>query len=360
MKTSTCKSALLFGIVFLLFFLNQITIAQVPAVSGIQCAKCLQMNGKHTANCPYNNGGSINKPTGSSKTEMESYIMGALIQSLFSSPQKNKPTAAEVERQKQIDQQREQALAMRMALLKRYNDSVAQARHDKMMKEYKTLEGGGELKYKGLDEKKWQPHKFNCTITSVKGSVLIGKADGSKIRLDNSVDAVLSPGDWIIVGEKSKIKLHYDFKNGGKDISIGERSVANIITDEKGDHLINMQMGKYYETGNSIGKTGDVFDDFSNATNSTVKMLQNEYGYKYHVRTPTAICGIRGTTYEVVYDSISGTHVNVFEGRVALINPVTEKFILLKAGQRGAINKSGELNGPFSISDKGELKWWED
>ncbi|MFZ2287701.1 MAG: hypothetical protein WAV93_12005 [Bacteroidales bacterium] len=144
------------------------------------------------------------------------------------------PTAAERARIERLDLERQKQMALRQAKLNRYNDSIAEAGPDKMMKDYKPLAGSENLAYKGLDDKKkrWSADvNFKCKITDSKGDVRIVRADGSirKFPADQPVD--LAPGDWIYTNRDSRIKLHYEFENEGKDIIVGQNSFVNIVTD---------------------------------------------------------------------------------------------------------------------------------
>jgi hypothetical protein len=80
---------------------------------------------------------------------MEQQIMGSVFQSLirsvFSTSNTKSPSPEEKQKLEREQQERMKQLAMRQAILKRYNDSIAQAKHDKMMKDYKTLDGSGNL-----------------------------------------------------------------------------------------------------------------------------------------------------------------------------------------------------------------------
>jgi len=165
--------------------------------------------------------------------------MGAVFQSMIRSafaPGKTivEPTAEEKAQEEKIAQERQKFMAIRQAKLKRYNDSVSEARHDKMMKDYKPLPGSGDLAYKGLDDKKkWAADvKFNCKITSFRGDIRIVKSDGSirKLSADNPVD--LAPGDWIYTNRDSRLKLHYAFEDGGKDLIIGQNHRRGSSCDE--------------------------------------------------------------------------------------------------------------------------------
>lgn len=282
MKILTKKFTLILTLFFSLFQNHKI-FAQIPSVSGAQCVICKGMNGNHQTWCKYYNGGQTSTPNVSSQKEMEAYIMGALIQSLFSSPQKNNTTsAAEIERQKQLDIQRQQALARQMLLMKKYNDSIAQARHDKMMKDYKTLDAGvKDLQYKGLsdqntnwdpsvvvlDEQKWldnntqtwieyQKEQFRIRTTQPnywceKYYENLKKQDSSiKANMDKYKDYVfpkrlneVQPGDVILVEKGGWLQKTLDSKiNDTQESSAHTLTCIKVVKDKK--FYLDNQLGE--------------------------------------------------------------------------------------------------------------------
>lgn len=342
--------------------------------SGIQCVGCGGMNGNHKTSCPYYNPPSKSS-TASSGTTLETEIMGAIFQSVFQSifaPTKTEtePTAAEKAQIERIDLERNKQMALRQAKLKRYNDSIAEARHDKMMKDYKPLDGSEKLAYKGLDDnnKKWTADvKFNCKITDFKGDIRIVRSDGSirKFSADQPVD--LAPGDWIYTNRDSRIKLHYELENGGKDIIIGQNSFVNIVTDENGTHLPNLVNGKTYIRSSIIDEMEAVArEDVMSLKRDLEEGLSAQYNLskkkfaKPAIRTPSCVLANRGTTFSVSHDSLNVTTLSVFEGAVDLTGLVMGYTVTVEAGNKYIVGASGEITGPIKIEDSEIVKWWEE
>jgi hypothetical protein len=332
------------------------------------------MNGNHKTSCVYYNPPSKSS-SASSGTSLETEIMGAIFQSVIQSifaPSKTEtePTAAEKAQIERIEMERQKQMALRQAKLKRYNDSIAEARHDRMMKDYKPLPGSENLAYKGLDanKKRWTADvKFNCKITDFKGDVRIVRSDGSirKLSADQPVD--LAPGDWIYTNRDSRIKLHYAFENEGKDIIVGQSSFVNIVTDENGIHLPNLVNGRTYIRSSIVdemeaGAREDIMSlkkDLEEDLSKQQELLKRKFA-KPAMRTPACSLAVRGTTFCVSHDSLNVTTLSVFEGAVDLTGLVMGHTVTIEARNKCIVGASGEITGPIKIEDSGIDKWWEE
>lgn len=141
-------------------------LSQVPAVSGAACVECGGMNGNHKTWCKYYNppvksSSSSTSSSSSNLTIPQQAVLGAfqiLLNNVFASP--TKKTEQDKVRLQQEEEEQNRIAALRAAALKRYNDSIQQMQHDKMMKSYKILDNGvRDLTYKGLIDVKpaWDP-----------------------------------------------------------------------------------------------------------------------------------------------------------------------------------------------------------
>lgn len=356
MKNANCLfMLLLLGILFITP--NQ----KLSAQTGIECLGCGGMNGNHKPGCKYMGIKAVSNSS-TAHINFDQQIMGAIfsgmLNNLFSTGSDSKQTEAEKLRQQQEQQLRQQRLAAMMALQKKYNDSVAQARHDKMMKDYKNLDGGGDLAFKRLDDDKWKPSShFNCRITSFKGDVKVVRSDGKMIQLAQNQPVDLQPGDWLVTGPNSRVKLHYGFESGGEDIMLGQKSAINIVTDEFGTHVPKFVRGNYYVTNNLVaGK----YAEYQEKIISETDKLKNKLDKKFNIRTPTCALAVRGTEFTVNVDSVGNSVVNVFEGIVELTDHNHQAFVTLTASTKGIVNENGALSGPVSIKDEVIYSWWKE
>ena len=128
--------------------------------TGIQCVGCGGMNGNHKTSCRYYNPPAIGTTNSANKGVEQMFMEALFTRMLKSTSSTTKLTEQEKLRQQQEELEKKRIEELRAARLKRYNDSIQQSQHEKMMKSYKILGTGvKDLTYKGLiDEKpKWDP-----------------------------------------------------------------------------------------------------------------------------------------------------------------------------------------------------------
>ena len=130
--------------------------------TGIECVECHGMNGNHKTWCKYYNPPVRSSSSSSSRQSVEQQVLQGAFQGLLNSifAPSTKQTEQDKLRVQQEAEERNKIAALRAAALKRYNDSIQQIQHDKMMKSYKTLDNGAkDLTFKGLNDVKpaWDP-----------------------------------------------------------------------------------------------------------------------------------------------------------------------------------------------------------
>jgi hypothetical protein len=336
--------------------------------TGIQCVECGGMNGNHKTTCSsYNR--SSSGTFSSNKTSFEKDIMLNIFSTTLNNLFSNKPSASQsstqdIEKARQQEAQRQQALAALLARQKQYNDSIAEAKHNRMMKDYKQLKGSGEVKFKTLDDDTWKPTvQFNCKISAFKGSVVVYKSSGQSITLSETQSADLAPGDWIATDYNSRLKLHFAFENGGEDIILGPKTAINIVTNEAGNHVPKLMKGDLYVVNNNVDEklantTIDLQEDISKTTGK-VKETVGHILRKMEVRTPNAVCGVRGTEFTINVDEFDNTVVNVKNGIVDLTGNLINGTITLTAGTKGIVKGTGEIAGPLKFDEK-QFDNWKD
>lgn len=366
------KTSFYLLITSLLFMLFSAVINPVYAqtVSGAQCVICGGMNGNHTTTCKYYNP-PANSNSGSTGYSMEQEIMGTIFQSflksVFSSSNSNDvKSAEETKKIEEEKQNRIKQLALKQSILKEYNDALAKAEYDKMMKDYKKLEGSGDLKYKSLDdEKKWSASvKFNCKITSFKGDVRILKSNGKIVQLSENQSVDLEPGDWIATGVKSNVKLHYLFEKGGEDLLIGQKSALTIVANAEGNYVPKLIDGNLYIVNNmvteKIAEGNEAYNEAYDNVVGKTKSLMNLIKIRTQIRTPTAVCGIRGTEFTINVDSLGNTMVIVMKGLVDLTCSEKDSTITLSDGDKAFVYQGGEISGPLKYENIDIDNWWKE
>lgn len=234
------KAIKVYFVLFIVLVSTSVNFAQNNCTCALCGCPCSAPASAHTnPNCPvyqnYHSGHSSNASV--NKTTLEQEIMlnifSKVLNNLFNENKPNEPRLSDQDKEKgKLEEtQKQKALAVLLAKQKRYKDSIAQVKYDKMMKDYKQLDGSGDLTFKTLD--KPSVH-FNCKILAYKGSVTVFRSNGQRIILSDEQSVDLTPGDWISTGKDSRLKLHFAFENGGEDAILGSNSVVNIITNEVG------------------------------------------------------------------------------------------------------------------------------
>lgn len=354
------KTIKIISIFFVLLTCTVEVYAQVPEVNCV-CAICgvpcsASASAHNNPNCPvYQNYHRLSKGNASTtKTSFEQQIMldifSNALNSLLSS---NKPNEQDKEKIRLEEERKQKELAILLAKQKIYNDSIAQAKHDIMMKAYKQLDGNGDLKLITLDNVNKSAAHYSCKIAAFKGDVSIYKTNGQRITLSGDQTVELLPGDWIKTGADSRLKLHYDFEKGGEDIILGSGTVVNIVSSEDGSQVPKLMRGDMYVVNNIV--TEKIANTVLNAEDKITKeanQLFGRYKAKFQIRTPIAVIGVRGTEFIINVDEFDNTVVKVKNGVVDLTGNLINGTIILTAGTKGIVKVTGEILGPMKMDEK--------
>jgi len=154
-----------------------------------------------------------------------------------------------------------------------------------------------------------------------------------------SIDSEISDGDSLKTAKGSSVDIKFgkDMKNiisASEDTSVEFKRIARA-----GDKNIDLKQGRLL---------------------SDLKELDS--GSKFEVRTPTAVCGALGTSFET-QASDDQTVLKVYEGRVHVkgvgIQSVFGKEVLVEEGSQTTINKSMSPETPVAISAEDMAGWRE-
>ena len=338
---------------------------QVNCVCAICGVPCSSPASAHTnPSCPvYKSYHSANNGNASgNKTSFEQQIMldifSNALTSLLSS---NKPNEQDKEKIRLEEERKQKALAVLLAKQKRYSDSIAQAKHDIMMKAYKQLDGSGDLKLKTLDDEWKSSTHYTCNITAFKGDVSVYKTNGKRISLSADQTVELAPGDWIKTGTDSRLKLHYAFEKGGEDIILGSNTTINIVSNEDGTQVPKLMQGDMYVVNNMVTEkiANTVLDAKDELKKDVNGLLGGRFKARFKIYTPTAVCAVRGTEFTLHVDEFDNTEVNVKNGLVDLTGNLINGTIILTAGTKGIVKATGEILGPLKMDEK-QFDGWND
>ena len=78
------------------------------------------------------------------------------------------------------------------------------------------------------------------------------------------------------------------------------------------------------------------------------------------LKTPQAICGVRGTDYEINIDNDSTTILTVFEGEVEFSNRNGSGTVTVGANEQSTIRAGEPPTEPETIDERPSIsRWWE-
>lgn len=237
---------------------------------------------------------------------------------------------------------------------KRIKEAADQAKYEKEMKSFKPI---GNTDAKSTSPEKpnnFQPLHFTCKVVSYSGIVQIKKANGGTFTYSGGKNIDLAIGDILTTGSNGRIKIHFDFEDGGKDLIVDKSSVFKIAVGTDGSQYPALLKG-------NIHVSNGVLDDIISQAKS--EFLETEIGKtfkkKLEIRTPTIICGVRGTEFTISEDSVKGSEIIVLEGSVEMKELFSLKTMIIESGFKGSVTIEGELLGPFEIVLPDVIRWWE-
>ncbi|MCS7202165.1 MAG: FecR family protein [Dictyoglomus sp.] len=168
-----------------------------------------------------------------------------------------------------------------------------------------------------------------AVITSLKGSVYVKRA-GSEIFTPAKLNMALSPGDRIWVQANSYAVLAFSDKSTLRLSSNTQLDIVELSKEEdKEKSIFKLWIGKIWATVERILKPGE----------------------RVEIQTPTAVAGVRGTSWVMDVLEDGTTFVNSLSGIVSLIAGGIEKN--LKEGFKTVINPDGTFGkeDPFNVQE---------
>ncbi len=171
---------------------------------------------------------------------------------------------------------------------------------------------------------------------------ITGKAQYKEKEEDEWVDAELNMcvyvGDIVRTMKDSGLALQFGKKTTMKVNALSQFVISTMDPKKPAPNQVNFKVGESYAK----------IDDKDTKTVFTVK-------------TPTAVCGVRGTKFDVVVDEDGKSKVSVLEGVVSVFNELGE--VLAEAGMSTEILK-GKMPGDLMKFDVAEfqnkLNAWKD
>jgi len=162
------------------------------------------------------------------------------------------------------------------------------------------------------------------TITSVQGKVFL-KSPGAPVWGEISVNRVVNTGDEIVTRAGGRATLTFD---DGSRIEIGPKStfILEAAAKEETRSRVNVGWMKAFVT----------------------KALNR----RFSVKTPTAVCSVRGTEFDVSVRQDGNTAVNLFQGQLGVADNKGNE-LMLNEGQSVNVTQQG-LGQPTTLGSKSE------
>ncbi|MBN1526340.1 MAG: FecR domain-containing protein [Candidatus Omnitrophica bacterium] len=163
--------------------------------------------------------------------------------------------------------------------------------------------------------------EMKATVTTLKGDVMITPA-GSTAAHPAKAGEVLGTGDKIETGA------------GSIEITMTNNNVIILGAESK---LVLTSLKLNYKTNEYENLMACDYGE----VRAKVEKLRGKS--KFQVKTPTAICGVRGTTFYMVVSPTGETRVFVADGTVDMTNPATGNTFVVVAGEAALSSVDGTL-----------------
>lgn len=230
-------------------------------------------------------------------------------------------------------------------LLLQANDTTKYNTADDNKKKEEQLKEKEDQKIKHTQGMKtFKPIETIMPEKPIKGSVMavVASCTGSNIELYRN-------GKWQKINCSS---LNNQIITDGDSLRTGKDSKIILITKEDGKICINPITSCAFNSSDL-----NIF----NLLSGNIKAYFLKYHKKFEVRTPTAICGVRGTQVEIIVNVDNSTEISLYEGDVEIADINTNETILkLTPGKKVKIDPDGSIDTVENILVNDFLKSFEE
>jgi len=208
----------------------------------------------------------------------------------------------------------------------------------------------------------------NAVALHYQGDVSVMKQDGNRYNLSSSRTSCLEAGDIISTSDDGFVVL--DYLQGRGSLTLGPGTEVKMSTAMDSTDILDVMKGKIYsgvlKADEYEKKMADVYESFNR--DPLFKTLQVAFGedaaflarlkHKFEVRTPAAVCAVRGTEFTIEVESEGGISLYVIEGKVE-VKPADGKSSVFVTG--GQVFSSLGRGSGISVTQADTLntkKWW--
>ncbi len=160
-------------------------------------------------------------------------------------------------------------------------------------------------------------------VAQWRGEVALKKSGETSWTRLTAADVPLAAGDELRTSRASTAEIVTD---DGSKIKLAPVSSFKMVTENKDSVSLGLYFGR-------------------------VRSWVKKFSKKFEVRTPSAVCAVRGTDFMVQADADGSTSVEVYEGSV-LAGDASGNSGLVRQGQRADITRGGGFTGPRDNPDE--------
>lgn len=218
-------------------------------------------------------------------------------------------------------------------------------------------------------------------ITDSKGGIQhLPATTQTSVPLNDANAAVLSPGDEIATAADARARL--ELLDGRVGLDLHGDTHIRLEESPPDTEVVSLIKGKIHLAIDSIEtqrqrleeKLGAFTEDLGTVASAdadtladaTQRATAEAYGKlhamlrkeRFEVRTPAAVCAVRGTDFEVT-ETPEGTQVFVIEGSVELRALNSDQTLLLQAGHVAHVSPDGQISERLSSTLDENQPWWQ-
>lgn len=209
--------------------------------------------------------------------------------------------------------------------------------------------------------------KISGIVTNYSGRVRIisGKPPYEATTMDREYPGYFEEGDTIETYGDSRADVQ--LLDGRASMSIGEYSRIKMEKKDPLSETVLLAKGKIYSTVEKAETFAAWIEQQAQALKDdpyntladkmeAMKAWAKKRAKKFEVRTPVAICAVRGTTFSIE-STEHESQITLIEGEIAVSIPKTSETTLLKGGEKMIVGADGSTRiEPLIIPDK---PWWQ-
>jgi len=159
-------------------------------------------------------------------------------------------------------------------------------------------------------------------LQNLRGRVNIKKAGSANWERLRAARATLSEGDQVKTARASTVEVYMD---DGSKVKLAPLSAFKMSSETKESVSIGLYFGR-------------------------IRSWVRKFSKRFEVKTPSAVCAVRGTDFVVSADAEGNTKVEVYDGSV-LTGDSAGHSALIRAGEFVEIQKGGDVGPPQKNSN---------